>query len=659
MTTSGLCIIRIEYLSPYKIFILLLIKIFCCEQFSPNVLSNLSSFLLDVTLESEAIEEPLLGEVVEILIESLMDQDRENLIRIINENLEYINTPHNMNTIIKDTERLLEEPMSEATRSVDRESPFGVYIRRCLAANKLSNFLEVTNTFAVFQAYVSGSADDKILQRLGSNDMRTKSILFQQEKDGLDRVSVSALANRIDGWITDDIVVNFLDNQIRRIRDIGKSDCSPKVLDKYLDFLQVYAPDIKKIDHVRALNLAQVKEYESASITFHKAVDTSLLTPENEPDQYSMLNLGILETRFGHIGEAIQSFSAALILAQKRVDQHCLNEVQSWLRYVSNADTYIGGSPPVNIKSDVEERPRVIYHQNLYDLIRIHDALLHGRASNECFERLFQTIIRGGNSSVKGLSTFQNLVASHLWRHYGYGLLADNYLDAALNTKEEMIDNVEKKYIYAAETFIAKGEYKRAQVLLDTFRKQYPDQSAMMIGWKQVQYRLDKHCPQSMDSNEYLFVQEAMIPDYHPQSQSKYYDAKHQHAMEFYKNGDLEKSRILLEQTLVGLKKEKFPSHIAINLMARARLNMDVQYYSEAILLLEEVLIICKEANDAQNYYAAAIQLGEVLLHQNPNDKREALFITEKLMPKVKSLESVELMERCLDVYKQASAIDA
>ncbi|KAL0073317.1 hypothetical protein F4703DRAFT_1898393 [Phycomyces blakesleeanus] len=645
MTIFDLCIIRIRYLSPYKIFILLLIRIFCQEQFSPDALFNLSSFLLDVTLE-EAVEEPSLREALRTLNASGMQKDIENIIEVINDNLAYINTPHNMNEIIQDTEKLLEEPVSDVTRHVHKDSPIGVYIRRCLAAYRMSSLLETTDIFAAFQVYVNGTSDDKIMHRLGSNELKPKLASFKQDDNVLDR---------IDGWITDDITVNFLDNQIRQIRDIGKSDCLPELLDKYLNFLQLYAPDIKKIDHVRALNLAQVKEYESASITFHKAVDTSLLSHENEHDQYSMLNLGILETRFGHFTEAIQSFSAALIIAQKKVDQHCLNEVQSWLRYVSSTDTYTGSSPPVNIKSeDIEEISRVIYHQSFYDLIWIRDALLHGRASNECFERLFQTIIRGGKSNVKGLSTFQNLVASQLWRHYGYGLLADNYLNAALDTEEEMIDNVEKKYIYAAEIFIAKGDYEKAQSMLNTFQTQYPSQSTMMIEWKQVQYRLDKYISQPIGPNTYRFVQEAMMPDYHPQNTSKYYDIKQNYAMEFYRCGDLEKSRVLLEQTLVGLKKEKLPLHIAINLMARAQLNMDIQCYSEAILLLKEVLRICKESNDAQNYYAAAIQLGHILVQQTPNDKREALFISQRLLPKVKSLESIELTTKCLALYEKS-----
>lgn len=71
--------------------------------------------------------------------------------------------------------------------------------------------------------------------------------------------------------------------------ETGTSDISPQALDKYLNFLQTYAPDLGKIHQVRFVNYIRTSEYEGAVANLHRFFDYCLLYRETQVYPYPLL----------------------------------------------------------------------------------------------------------------------------------------------------------------------------------------------------------------------------------------------------------------------------------------------------------------------------------------------------------------------------------
>ncbi|KAI7864163.1 hypothetical protein BDF14DRAFT_1884477 [Spinellus fusiger] len=685
-------LIRTAYLTPYKILLLVLIRVMCCYALPPHAMILLSSYLLEATLNNEQCEEPSFCRVVETLI-SEVDIDMEtvsgnedSVVMVMREqaslsiihmvlanSLQYA---YDMNKALRgvsmEKNHCHESTLTSIVHCVhqeymplNKESPFGVYIRRCLVAFEYYGFEQVSELFAMLQSYISPNAHNQSLELLVEKDLLQKEKWVKHtDPKGLVHSNASIERETALEWLCDDLVINFLRKEQEKITTIGKGDYSPKVLSNYIYFLQRHTPEIKEVEQLHALNSAQAKECKSSLQAFNQSANVNLCLTESQQDSYAMIQLGIFHARLDQWKEAKQSFKSALLLAHKAGDRFGFNEAQGWLYSIEEFNFHANDTLQLFAENEEGENIfNVSYHRNLYDLVWIQRALLHGKGSTCVFERLFKSFVRETVNDVQCLNTLQNLTASSLWRHYGVGTLADNYLNLALHTRQnsiQTIENIRNTCIYAAETFLAKGEDQKANELLSQFQTEYPEQSFRMKEWKQIKSRLGSYTDPSHASS--LIDFEAILSGLTFHSTSIYHsegENPYQHAIQMYKDENLEQCRIVLEQIYRDLKNKDLPLHLVVNFLARAQLKLDIDATSSAIDLLRKALDLSKKCHSAQLYYTSAIKLAEALVQQDPSNTEEALFICHQLSPKVAALGSELLKEKVARLHQQLSKKNA
>ncbi|ORE02267.1 hypothetical protein BCV72DRAFT_55053 [Rhizopus microsporus var. microsporus] len=170
----------------------------------------------------------------------------------------------------------------------------------------------------------------------------------------------------------------------------------------YLRELEQCVPDIPYIHQMKYLNYALSKEHVQSLYHLHNYFDSSV--NQGVEIQYALLNLGILEYKFGHFSDALFAFNDALTAARKNKDEYCLQEIQYWIETCRKNHYFQGSSSFTND-----------YLNNMKALTLARDMICRGDSNRHIFEILYKTSINIIMKDIEQMDRVQCLITALAW----------------------------------------------------------------------------------------------------------------------------------------------------------------------------------------------------------------------------------------------------
>ncbi|CAM0141242.1 unnamed protein product [Umbelopsis sp. WA50703] len=294
---------------------------------------------------------------------------------------------------------------------LDNHSVFGMFVRRCRVEYLKLSFEKTSELFAMFNSYRYGYTSFMSSQADEQSMMGKKSALDSP---------LDINADYIGGWVSNHDMARFLDREAQVLDKNGTSNVKPFELHDRLAFLQRHAPELVKACHVRFLSCIRVGEYEGAIENLHRFFDFCLLNRETPLYQYALLNLAILEHKFGHRQKALAAITEALDVARENHDEDCLSQALSWLTFIESKN-----NSEVTQKfffgDNTSKNKNVAFLKSMDMLWDIKRNLQRGDAPRKVHENLIATSAIGTIHSLDRVFEFRNLLVASNWNQYGMG----------------------------------------------------------------------------------------------------------------------------------------------------------------------------------------------------------------------------------------------
>ncbi|KAI8336672.1 anaphase-promoting complex subunit 5-domain-containing protein [Chlamydoabsidia padenii] len=679
-------IIRTRFITPFKIVLLFLIYEFCHFQMFPHrILPQAVVYLVEQVLKNRnADKEPLLQDIFNVLLTFEEPPNNQSTVNLLRNKLLGIQDPDSLFQFMFSLIDIMEEKADETGADIavlDGASVFGLYVRRCRIEYFQSSVQQITEIFEIYRAYVTQAMDDRQLETMiidGKsnnhcfsnrtaiiNNKRTKWMDTSDDSSGSltrsrsfnirDPVNLNP-SYQLGGWVSDHQMDLFLTRQAEMIEKTGTSDIPPAMLHRYLDYLQKNAPDIGKIHQVRFLNYIRTAEYEGAVSNLHRFFDYCFLSKGTPLYQYALLNLGVLEAKFGHSRDALYAFEDAMNVAREYHDDDCLNEIQSWISFVKgtlNGQYKTNDAVEIVNSTKPEKLDNSIYLASIFQLSQAQDMLQRGDSPFTVFRTLFQSNIQASMRGVGYINLPYNMIKFKTWKHYGNSVLSETYMKMALQENEGTMDDMEKLYLMASDMHYTNGNHLLAMEYLERFAALHPEQTIMSLPWKQAFLKVQAQLNPKDALQNTLDGQVNQLDLLQPEKRQRYFEALHRQAEECVAREDYELALHILRESHEALKEANDGSLLAKNLTLRAHLYMNNEKVETAIDLLEESLAMCKQAHDAFNYYRTTIELANAYLKLS-NDTDKALYLIECSTPNILLIDSQELTREMNDVYAKA-----
>ncbi|KAI7903687.1 anaphase-promoting complex subunit 5-domain-containing protein [Cokeromyces recurvatus] len=597
--------LRVGYLTPYKCILLLLIQMLIKYDYPRHLGLRIVKFITSSILNEEKCKEecsePSFTEVLE-QIKNFCTFEEEYLLMDLKNELETMDNPHNIDSFIKDFKHVFNMTcISEFKITISKSSILGIFIRQSL------------------------------LDYTGRSSLQLAEDIQKALRDYIQHKPAS--------WISDHNTKLFLNHQAERLETTGQCCFDPKALHKFLEDVQKELPNLlATIEHVRYLNYLRTREYSQALFHLHNSFDISLT--EGVEMQYALLNLGILEYKFGHISSAIPALNEALTVARLNNDDYCLQEVQYWIEVCNNQNK--------NDLSFIEkEADKYIY--NLTQLSHVRQKLKNGGDFQDIIDSLNQTLSRIIENDIEYMNRSQFLTTCLAWKKYGSSILAETYLKLTKKMGEDSVEDIEKTILTEAAMLESSGDSQKALAIIDNFINKYPNESDFLVDWKQARAHLIHLIQNKKREFDRLMltennVEKNIIELDEPfiSSSIKTEDCfKWYHDKAYYLILENELSQAL--ELLIYLKnqiRETNNNYLGTNLILQATVHIAKQVPEEAIPYLREAMEISKDTFDTQTYYKATITLAYVYVFSAPD---KSLWMLEHIFPKVLSMKSKAL----------------
>ncbi|KAL1926716.1 hypothetical protein VTP01DRAFT_5611 [Rhizomucor pusillus] len=645
-------VIRLRFLTPFKIVLLILVKRLCANEIPRELLSSYIFKLLKFAQLSKALKEPPLDQVYA----SLREFDDEKTVKDIQTDIESYSDPYSLHMFMEGTIASILDLRFGAENEIalGKASVLGLFVRRCLVEYHRTSFPDRTKLFTIFRLYATGYTIDRDNISYDETGEYCRSVL-------VDDPLMPGQVYEYEGWITDNKIEKFLGREAEKIEKTGSSDISPSMLHKYMSFIEQQAPDIGRVHQLRFLNYIRTGEYEAANDSLRRFFDSCLDVRDIPIYQYALLNLGIMEVKFGHASQALAVFEEALSMARDHQDPECLNEILSWVRYIQGIESsQVERYPLYTVNENTAANTNVIFLEIMSKLAFARELLRRGDSPEEIFEQIQYKPQQSVVDDDEFVCKSKLLLKSFLWKYYGELSLSKMYLDAALDINVSTFDDAEKTCILAAEMHADTGEFEKAFSLLDRLAERYPDQCEMSLAWKYTVCRLRHRLAQSNDysvpetksrlevsteSDVAAFVS-AMTPD-------QYSHAVYERALEMSEYYDKTEEATFILQEHYGVAEKSNNKNACIdNLLATGDLLMIKGNYEQAAAFYDKAVLLSHESYNMLKYYAATVSKVEALLHTNSWDK-DVKTMLDQIAPSILENGSLDLKGRFYKVYSQ------
>ncbi|KAG1290079.1 hypothetical protein G6F66_008953 [Rhizopus arrhizus] len=185
-------------------------------------------------------------------------------------------------------------------------------------------------------------------------------------------------------------------------QETGKSDIHPSVLHTFLRNVEQHASGIPYTHQVKYLNYARSKEHVNSVYHLHAYFNSSI--NKGVGVQYALLNLGILEYKFGHSTSALFAFNDALTAARQNNDEYCLQEIQYWINACRKSHAFHDYS----VFTDH-------YLHNMKELKYARDMICKGGPNQHIFKTLYKTSINIIMKDIENMDRATAFSPLHIW----------------------------------------------------------------------------------------------------------------------------------------------------------------------------------------------------------------------------------------------------
>ncbi|KAI8885041.1 hypothetical protein K501DRAFT_216369 [Backusella circina FSU 941] len=614
--------LKVGYLTPFRILLLLLIRKFCTYDCPTDLISQLVVFIIKNILNGEKIKSTCSELSFQDFLHSIQNFNSDKSLiqsfqNVVLDDIKGINTPHHLVEFMTSLPELMQEPeLNGGDRVVlDKASVFGMFVRACIVEYDVLASDYLSDIYHAYQAYISRPEDD--IEQDGAGD---KII-----------------------WMSDYNINAFLREQSENLERAGSCKITPSQLHGFLTRIERYAhADSSSISQLRQvvvlyLNYMRTNEYLQSALDLHLFSDSSL--NNNTEIHHTLLNLAIMEYKFGHYYKALSMLKDALTSARENKDERCLQEIQFWTEKCGKKQS-----------SDEKDSYVDDYLNNMKLLTHTCDLIHEGGSSNEVFESLYRSLANINIKRIENMTHVHYLIHSLAWRRYGNNIMAKHYLELATSCCNGNVSDIEKMIVLASDLYFTEGDSKRALEILDTFSKNYPDESETLLGWRQAKTNILGQ----IENRKWLSESsEIMLTS---TDTKDYIDTMHEIAVpRLIENLDFKTALVLLEEIHGFAIKSNQNSKLGCNLMLQGEAHLRMNYLQSAKEILTEAMKTSRAASDAKVYYGACILLSEAFIRSEDSELlKKAIFILEQIFPKVLVLKSKQIQSDLYFTYAEA-----
>ncbi|CAO3687615.1 unnamed protein product [Rhizopus stolonifer] len=589
---------QVGYITPYRIVLLLLIKKFSYYEFSDFINHKFVMYLTKKVLSEDYVRK-------------VAEDTISDIARDINE----LRKLASLDKFLTDISYLVDWETEEQQGNCiifQKDSVLGIYVRKCYIEFANSSSDRLYDIFTAFSAYCSESS--KGISIMNMEPEKTTS------------------------WVSEHNITTFLKAQAEMIETTGKSNIQPNALHTFLRDLEDHVSNIPYIHQTKYLSYFQSKEHAQSLYHLHLYFTSSI--NKGVEIQYELLNLGILEHKFGHSLSALSAFNEALTAARKNKDVYCLHEAQYWIGICRKNQNFHGSKP---FKDD--------YLNNIKTLSHARSMINEGRSSQSIFEVLHKTSIDIIIKDIENMERPQHLITTLAWLRTGNNILASFYLELAKKSVDGHVEDIEKSILVDALMLKWSGHSQAALDLIDSFISNYTRESEMLLDWRIVRSNLLSKS--NGRKRKYFNQQGSMLYTLLPADSEEYLDGLYRNYQDLIDEGNFENALTSINEIYDLIQKKKKTSRLADTLILKAETYIKMGLDRDAIPILQEAMIQSEATFDAKNYYIAVVKLSENYI--SINKTREAAIMLDCIFPKVLLMNNEKLESNIRRLYSTMS----
>ncbi|XP_027545582.1 anaphase-promoting complex subunit 5 isoform X1 [Neopelma chrysocephalum] len=404
---------------------------------------------------------------------------------------------------LKDMEQFFDDLSDSFTGTepeVHKTSVVGLFLRHMiLAYNKLS-FSQVYKLYTALQQYFQrdekkSGADESDMELTNPEELDGK--MEKEELDGpLREEEISC-----SGPLSQKQAEYFLSQQASLLKNDETKALTPASLQKELNNLLKFNPDIAEAHYLSYLNSLRVKDVFSSTHSLLHYFDRLILTGAESKSngdegygrslRYAALNLAALHCRFGHYQQAELALQEAIRIAQESNDHVCLQHCLSWLYILEQKifDSCVLLEHSVN-KSLHFGLP---YLASLGIQSLVQQRAFAGKAANKLMDALKDSDLLHWKHSLSELIDISTAQKTAIWRLYGRStmalqqaqtLLSMNSLEAVnVGVQQNNTESFAVVLCHLAELHAEQGYFAAAAEILKHLKERFPPNSQHAQLW--------------------------------------------------------------------------------------------------------------------------------------------------------------------------------
>ncbi|OBZ89709.1 Anaphase-promoting complex subunit 5 [Choanephora cucurbitarum] len=613
--------LHVGYVTPYRVTLLVLLDMFCHYRYTKELASKFVVFLtksiLNKTSFKQTCSEPTLQDIfAEINGFDSSPEIIEYIIHEIKDQLEKIQSPDRFQQFMK-LYNDDEEGPTEGALILDKLSVFGIFIRRCRVEYENMSFKQLEDVQRAHTQYLSGLSGDA------------------EFTTGLDP--------KAEGWVSDYNVKEFLKWQAEKIQKTGTTNIDVKSLHQWLQKIEKDVPDMVNIGQVRYLNYTRTKEYTNSLSCLNASFDLSLV--KGVEIQYALLNLGILEHKFGHQWNAISALKDAVSAARANQDEYCLQEIQFWNEICQNGYAF-----------DKRMTYSDKHLSNMKTLILARNMLRDGQSHRDVLKELQKSLTTIIMKDIDFMDRPQFLITSLAWLRYGNSVIGHCYLNLTNNSDDEYssIEDIEKTAVAEARALYFSGKTDKAIQLLSDFSNRYESESDLLVGWRQAKAYMSRR--RGITRTFFQMDEETetsrLVP---PSDIDEYFEAIQSLSNKLILEKEFERAECVYDGMQKYAQDTNQRSQVCNSLILKAIYYLHTDSIDSCKATLIRAMRSSRECHDAKTYYYATIKLCELYVClNNPDLLEKAVYMLESIFPKVLLMKNRLLNTDLHSVYHQA-----
>ncbi|KAF2000794.1 hypothetical protein P154DRAFT_491575 [Amniculicola lignicola CBS 123094] len=351
-----------RYLTPQKISLLVLVKLYCTSQLPSSCTIPVLSFILThsqtlppvlsvaraqpshdssyyVSFPISAFEEVLQGHAFSMPGRTLLDVFLEHMWKL--------NSFDALHSLFDSIGGLLaggdEDGEHDANPDriiLSRTSPLGSFVRRARLEFTRLQFVSALKLWTSFIQYRAPTAQwtRRIAGLAAIGVDAVAADIGLQQGDALYEVAYGHLAEEedTDQSLSVDDFDRLLDFQLDQLQRLG-CRVPEEMRTQLRDMLGPSGVVLRQSHLVQFFDAWKAGDYTSAFDNLHRYYDYAMQTRDKIHYQYALLHMAILQADFGCFGEAVAAINDTISTARENQDMVCLNFALSWLNHMSKA----------------------------------------------------------------------------------------------------------------------------------------------------------------------------------------------------------------------------------------------------------------------------------------------------------------------------------